>query len=113
MTLTHLVLLLIVGVIFLLFFKQILSGDYPRRGVDYGNETSSTVDGKLNSNMLNNNYKEDRLKELLFIADNSINKKDYPEAEKALLSGLVLSPKNLDFLRTVGVVNVKWETIQS
>jgi len=85
MNLFQLIMLLSAGVIFYLFFKQILSEDFHQ-------EKSKKSDISPN-----------RLEELLEIAKESLKNRNYLEAQKALQSALILAPDHPDILRMLGV----------
>jgi tetratricopeptide (TPR) repeat protein len=107
LTLFQLILLIAAGVIFYLFFRQLFSGDYPRRGVDY---EAKLPDGQIGGiNRPDKTFSrvpepKSRLQELLEIADASLEKGDNLEAKKALQSALVLDERNPEVLRRLGVV---------
>ncbi len=102
---TNLILLIVAGFIFFLFFRQILSGDYPKRGVDYGK-------GVVENGIDEIKQKRDRLDELIKIAEQSIDRGNFEEAKKALNSALIISPDNSEALRRLGVVHMKKEEYQ-
>ena len=95
----------VAGVVFYLFFRQLFSGNYPQRGVDFGTGTLET-EGEIESggriSRQSGNSKE-RMEELLEIADMSLRKGDNLEAKKALQSALVLDENNPEVLRMMGV----------
>jgi tetratricopeptide (TPR) repeat protein len=96
--------------IFILYFKQLFSGDFPKRGVDYEAKAQESIQEPKRRDILNPaNSKEakvDRVEKLLKIADESIQKGDYQEASKALLSLLILEPNHLDGNRMLAVVHL-------
>ena len=107
MTLFQLILLIAAGGIFYLFFRQLFSGDYPRRGVDYEAEIPQERIGGVNRfdrTYANETFPKSRLEELLGIAEESLEKGDNLEAKKALQSALILDEKNPEVLRRLGVV---------
>ncbi len=107
MSLFQFILLISAGVIFALFFKQLFSGNYPRRGVDYEAKVPDEQIGGLNrpdKTFAKATPPKNRIEELLNIADSSIEKGDNLEAKKALLSALVLDENNPEALRRLGVV---------
>lgn len=109
MTLLQLSLLIAAGVIFYLFFRQLFSGDYPKRGVDYEAKLPDARIGGLNrpdKTFARPAEPGGRLQELLEIADNSLEKGDNLEAKKALQSALILEERNPDVLRRLGVVHM-------
>ncbi|WP_292656817.1 tetratricopeptide repeat protein [Nitratifractor sp.] len=107
MTLFQLILLIAAGVIFYLFFRQLFSGNYPRRGVDYEAKVPDDRLGGINrpdKTFAREKPSQSRLEELLEIADESLEKGDNLEAKKALQSALILDEKNPEILRRLGVV---------
>ena len=107
MTLFQLILLIAAGVIFYLFFRQLFSGDYPRRGVDYEAKLPDAQIGGVNrpdKTFSRPGEPKSRLQELLEIADESLEKGDNLEAKKALQSALILDERNPEILRRLGVV---------
>ena len=107
MTLFQLIMLIAAGVIFYLFFRQLFSGDYPKRGVDF---EAKLPDGQIGGvNRPDKTFSraaepKSRLQELLEIADESLEKGDNLEAKKALQSALILDERNPEVLRRLGVV---------
>lgn len=107
MTLFQLILLIAAGVIFYLFFRQLFSGNYPRRGVDYEAKVPDDRLGGINrpdKTFAREKPSRSRLEELLEIADDSLEKGDNLEAKKALQSALIQDEKNPEVLRRLGVV---------
>jgi tetratricopeptide (TPR) repeat protein len=107
LTLFQLILLIAAGVIFYLFFRQLFSGDYPRRGVDYEAKLPDAQIGGVNrpdKTFSRPGEPKSRLQELLEIADESLEKRDNLEAKKALQSALILDERNPEILRRLGVV---------
>jgi len=101
------ILLILAGVIFYLFFRQLFSGDYPKRGVDYEAKLPDEQIGGVNRpDKTFSKAKEpvSRIDELLKIADEAIKKGDNLEAKKALLSLLVLDENNVEALRRLALV---------
>ncbi len=107
MTLFQLILLLAAGTIFYLFFRQLFSGNYPRRGVDFEAKTPDERIGGVNrpdKTFSRPQEPQSRVQELLSIADASLQKGDNLEAKKALQSALILEEDNPEILRRLGVV---------
>ncbi len=108
MTVLQLLLLVIAGGIFYLFFRQLFSGNYPRRGVDF---EASRPDEQIGSVMqpdtifrtqtLPNPHRRD---ELLTMADRALEAGDNLEAKKALQSAQILAPDDPEVLRRLGTV---------
>jgi len=106
-TLFQLILLLAAGTIFYLFFRQLFSGNYPRRGVDFEAKTPDERIGGVNrpdKTFSRPQEPQSRVQELLSIADASLQKGDNLEAKKALQSALILEEDNPEILRRLGVV---------
>ena len=107
MTLFQLILLIAAGVVFYLFFRQLFSGSYPKRGVDYEAKLPEAQIGGVNrpdKTFSRPVEPKSRLQELLDIADESLEKGDNLEAKKALQSALILDERNPEILRRLGVV---------
>ena len=107
MTLFQLILLIAAGVIFYLFFRQLFSDNYPKRGVDYEAKLPDARIGGVNrpdKTFSRPVEGKSRLEELLEIADESLEKGDNLEAKKALQSALILDERNPEILRRLGVV---------
>ena len=111
----QLILFLISAVIFYLFFKQLFSSSYPKRGVDFeakreddqiggiteANKTFSTPPAQIS-----------RLEQLLSMADRALEKEDFIEADKALSSASIIEPENQEVLLKHGYVLVKLERLK-
>jgi len=107
LTTFQIVLLILAGGIFYLFFKQLFSGNYPKRGVDYEAKSANAQIGGINrpdKTFSKPQEPKSRLEELIEIADQSISEGNYIEAKKALLSAIVHNDKDIDILRRLGVV---------
>ncbi len=107
MSLLQLILLISAGVIFYLFFRQLFSGNYPKRGIDYEAKRADAQIGEINrpdKTFSRAPESKSRLQELLDIADASLEKGDNLEAKKALQSALILDERNIEALRRLGVV---------
>ncbi len=96
--------------IFALFFKQIFTGNHPKRGIDF--EAKLPEDKIGGVSRPDKIFKKDtppqektksRVQELFEIAQNALEKNDNIEAKKALQSLLILEPKNTDAMRMLAV----------
>jgi tetratricopeptide (TPR) repeat protein len=107
MSLFQIILLLLAGFIFYIFFKKLYSGNYPKRGVDYEAKLPNEQIGSV-SNPTKIFSKEKpiltRIDELVFQANEAIGKKDYDEAMKALRSAYIIDNKNTDVICGFGIV---------
>jgi tetratricopeptide (TPR) repeat protein len=108
MTVLQLLLLVIAGTIFYLFFRQLFSGNYPRRGVDFEQQTSrERLGGLMQPDKTFRSVparQYDRIGELIAAADDALEKGDNLEAKKALQSAQILAPNDPNVLRRLGVV---------
>ncbi len=100
-------LFLISAVVFYLFFKQLFSNSYPKRGVDFeANNENEQIGGvtEMNKTFSTPTLKPSRIEQLNSMADDSIEKEDFLEADKALSSALILEPDNEEILLKYGFV---------
>ncbi len=111
MSLFQLILLLVAVTIAVIFFKQIFSGNYPKRGIDYEAKTPqdeiggiSTPEKMLKSSPKSESVEPDRVSQLLKMADEALQRGDNLEAKKALQSALHHESDNTEVLRRLGVV---------
>ncbi len=99
MTTFQLLLTMVSGIVFYLFFKQIFSGSYPKRGVDFDAKVADEqIGGISRPDRLFAKPKEstDRIMQLHENADEAVEKGEYAEAIKALESALILDPHQIE-----------------
>lgn len=116
MTLFQLFLLILTGVIFYLFFKQLFSGQHPKRGVDFETTTDDAQIGGISrpdKTFSRPQVEPTRLEQLLRIADESVEKGDMLEASKALQSALILGENNIEVLQRHGYVMMQTNDIEA
>jgi len=94
--------------IFVIFFKQLFSGNYPKRGVDYEAKLpDSNIGGISTPDKIFKKEPEakeqNRVEQLFSMASEALEKNDNIEAKKALQSLLILEPKNTDAMRMLAV----------
>ena len=107
LTLFQFVLLVTAGIIFYLFFRQLFSGNYPKRGVDYEASVPEERIGGINrpdKTFSKGQEAPERVSQLLQMADEAIGKGDNLEAKKALQSALMHREKDTDIMRRLAVV---------
>ena len=112
MTTFQLLLLVIAGGVFYLFFKQLFSGKHPKRGVDFEAKVADEQIGGINrpdKTFSKPKVQPTRMEQLFVMADEAIEKKDFDEAKKALGSALIIEPDNLDALQKMGSVSTHIE----
>ena len=115
MTTFQLLLLLIAGLVFYLFFKQLFSGSYPKRGVDFEAKVPDEQIGGINrpdKTFSTPQEKPSRIEELISMADEAIKKGDLLEARKALQSALIIDPENIEALRREGYLYLEDEAYE-
>jgi len=105
MTTFQLFLLIVAGGVFYLFFKQLFSGNYPKRGVDFEAKVPDDRIGGINrpDKTFSKPPKQiSRIEELIEMADDAIQKGDLLEARKAVQSALIIDENNIEALRREG-----------
>lgn len=105
-------LILIAAVIFYLFFKQLFSGSFPKRGLDYeANNENDQIGGitRMEKTFSTPEPTLSRVEQLIGMADTAIGKEDFIEADKALSSALILEPENQELLFKYGFVLISLE----
>jgi len=101
MSIFQIILLIISFVIFYIFFKQLFSGSYPKRGVDFEAKRDDEYIGNITQ--MDKSFKTPpvqmtRVEELNSIAESALEAKDYKEADKALSSAIILDKNNKELL---------------
>jgi len=107
MTTFQLLLLIIAGGIFYLFFKQLFSGNHPKRGVDFEAKVADDQIGGVNrpdKTFSRPTVAPSRMEQLLSMADEAVAKNDLDEAKKALQSALIIDENNIEVLQRSGYV---------
>jgi tetratricopeptide (TPR) repeat protein len=107
-------LFLISAVVFYLFFKQLFSSSYPKRGVDFEAKNENEQIGgvtEMKKTFSTPAVQLSRVQQLNAMADESIEKEDYTEADKALSSALILEPENQELLLKYGFVLMNLERL--
>jgi len=108
----QLLLLIVAGVVFYLFFKQLFSGNHPKRGVDFEAKVADEQIGGINrpdKTFSTPTVEPTRMEQLITMADEAIEKKDFDEAKKALGSALIIESDNVDALQKMGFVAMQTE----
>jgi len=106
----QLLLLVLAGAIFYLFFKQLFSGSFPKRGVDFEAKKADEQIGGINRPdkiFSTPTMQPTRMEQLLKMADDAIEKEDFEEALKALGSALILDDDNINVLQRSGYVAIQ------
>ena len=103
----QLLLLIVAGGVFYLFFKQLFSGNHPKRGVDFEAKVADEQIGGINrpdKTFSRPTVQPTRMEQLLAMTDEAVEKKDYEEAKKALGSALIIDENNTEVLQKMGYV---------
>ena len=106
----QLLLFILAGAVFYLFFKQLFSGSFPKRGVDFEAKNDDAQIGGINrpdKTFSRPKIQPTRMEQLLTMTDEAVEKKDYDEAQKALGSALIIDENNAEVLQKMGYVCVK------
>ncbi|WP_415407676.1 tetratricopeptide repeat protein [Sulfurovum sp. CS9] len=108
----QLLLLIVAGGVFYLFFKQLFSGNHPKRGVDFEAKLPDEQIGGINrpdKTFSTPTVQPTRMEQLLAMTDEAVGKEDYEEAKKALGSALIIDGNNTEVLQKMGYVCMQTE----
>ena len=108
----QLLLLIVAGGVFYLFFKQLFSGKHPKRGVDFEAKVADEQIGGINrpdKTFSAPAIQLSRMEQLLQMADDAIEKNDFDEAHKALGSALIVDENSMDALQKMAYVTTQLE----
>lgn len=103
----QLFLLILAAAILYAFFKQLFSGSYPKRGVDFEAKNADAQIGGVNrpdKTFSKPTIQPSRMEQLLSMADEAIEKNDLEEAKKALGSALIIDENNIEVLQKMAQV---------
>jgi len=103
----QLLLLIVAGGVFYLFFKQLFSGNHPKRGVDFEAKVADEQIGGINrpdKTFSRPTVQPTRMEQLFAMTDEAVEKEDYEEAKKALGSALIIDKNNTEVLQKMGYV---------
>jgi len=108
----QLLLFILAGSVFYLFFKQLFSGSFPKRGVDFEAKNGDAQIGGINrpdKTFSKPTIQPSRMQQLLSMANEAIENKDFEEAKKALGSALIIDKNNMDVLQQMAYVCMQTE----
>ncbi len=108
----QLFLLLLAGSVLYLFFKQLFSGSYPKRGVDFEAKKADEQIGGINrpdKTFSKPKVRLSRMDELFEMADEAIEKGDFEEAKKALGSAQIIEEDNIEVIQKLAYVYMQTE----
>jgi len=107
MSIFQFLLFIITITVFILFFKQLFSGAYPKRGVDFeAKQDNKQIGGitEMDKVFSTSTPPISRVQQLMNMADKALEKQDFVEADKALSSALILEKDNVELLLKYGFV---------
>lgn len=109
MTIFQLFLLLLASGIFYIFYKQLLSGNHPKRGVDFEAKNANEQIGGINRpdktfSTPQPQIEVSRIDQLIGMIDEAVEKEDFEEASKAVGSALIVDENNIEVLKRAGFV---------
>ena len=108
----QLFLLILAASVLYMFFKQLFSGSYPKRGVDYEAKNADAQIGGINrpdKTFSKPAVQLSRMEQLMQMADDAIEKGDLEEAKKALGSALIIDGDNIEVLQKMAQVAMQSE----
>jgi len=108
----QLFLLILAASVLYMFFKQLFSGSYPKRGVDFEAKKDDAQIGGINrpdKTFSKPTVQPTRVEQLLTMADEAIEKSDFEEAKKALGSALIIDENNIEVLQKMAQVAMQSE----
>ena len=108
----QLFLLILAASVLVMFFKQLFSGSFPKRGVDFEAKNADEQIGGINrpdKTFSKPTIQPTRMEQLLLMSDEAIEKKDFEEAKKALGSALIIDENNTDVLQKMAYVCMQTE----
>ncbi|HIP17718.1 MAG TPA: tetratricopeptide repeat protein [Sulfurovum sp.] len=111
----QLFLLILAASVLYLFFKQLFSGSYPKRGVDFEAKNADEQIGGINrpdKTFSKPTVQLTRMEQLLKMTDEALEKKDFEEAKKALGSALIIDENNADVLQKMAYVCMQSEAYE-
>ena len=114
----QIVLLLLAVTIFAIFFKQLFSGNHPKRGVDFEPKVPDSKIGTINrpekifKKVESKEVVKDRSKELLDMAKEALENNNKEEAKKALGALIIREPNNKEALRILGTLYLEENNYQ-
>ncbi len=115
MSVFQLLLFIITIIVFVLFFKQLFSGAFPKRGVDFeANRDGEQISGitQIDKNFSSPPPRQSRVEQLILMADRAIEREDFVEADKALSSALILEKDNIELLLKQGFILINLDRLE-
>jgi len=107
MSIFQFLLFIISIIVFILFFKQLFSGAFPKRGIDFeATKDNEQIGGitQMDKTFSSPTPTLSRVEQLTKMADKALEKEDYIEADKAISSALILEKDNIELLLKQGYI---------
>ncbi|HIM94447.1 MAG TPA: tetratricopeptide repeat protein [Campylobacterales bacterium] len=107
MTLFQFLLFVVTVAVFIMFFKQLFSGNLPTNKIDIKpnrDELDVLKETQLDKQIISGMPRVPRVQQLVLMANQAIEQQDFVEADKALSSALILEKDNIELLLQHGFV---------
>jgi len=107
MTLFQFLLFVVTVAVFIMFFKQLFSGNLPTNKIDIKpnrDELDMLKETQLDKQIISGMPRVPRVQQLVLMANQAIEQQDFVEADKALSSALILEKDNIELLLQHGFV---------
>jgi tetratricopeptide (TPR) repeat protein len=115
MSIFQFLLFIISIIIFVLFFKQLFSGAFPKRGIDFEAKRNNKQIGgitQIDKNFSTPISQLSRIEQLTNMADIALEDKNFIEADKALSSALILDKNSIELLLKHGFVLINLNKLE-
>ena len=115
MTIFQLLLFVVTVAVFIMFFKQLFSGDLPTNKIDIDpnmNKEDVVKATQFDTQVVGGMPRVSRVQQLIAMADEAIEKQDFLEADKALSSALILEKNDINILLKYGFVLISLKRLE-
>ena len=115
MTIFQLLLFVVTVAVFIMFFKQLFSGNLPTNKIDIDpniNENNTVKKTQFDKKIVTEMPTVPRVKQLVLMANQAIEQQDFAEADKALSSALILEKENIELLLQHGFVLISLKRLE-
>ena len=115
MTIFQLLLFIVTVAVFILFFKQLFSGNLPTTKIDIEpniDDQNVVKKRQLDRQIISGMPQVSRVQQLVAMANNAIEKQDFLEADKALSSALILEKENIGLLLQYAFVLISLKRLE-
>jgi tetratricopeptide (TPR) repeat protein len=115
MTIFQLLLFVVTVAVFIMFFKQLFSGNLPTNKIDVDpnmDKENVVNPTQFDTQVVGGMPRVPRVQQLIAMADEAIEKQDFSEADKALSSALILEKNDVDILLKYGFVLISLKRLE-